>query len=172
MQEGAKPKTGAEFEAAVAQVAKVHVRAYQEAGVAGSCVESWDLEFLRGGEFQTFTSLARIWELVKEANKQIGTPYFKVMVDAAHCGDSVLTIEENQALIAQIAKADEMGMFHCSAKTTDRQTKARICRSFPSRRPSLRRSKKSRRRARFRHHRWPHLQRNGSRRHGRHHAPT
>lgn len=118
MQEGAKSKTGAEFEAAVAQVAKVHVRAYQEAAVAGSCIKSWDLEFLRGGEFQTFTSLAKIWELVKTANKQIGAPYFKVMVDAAHCGDSVLTIEENQALIAQIAATDEMGMFHCSAKTT------------------------------------------------------
>lgn len=118
MQPGAKPKSGAEFEAALAQDVKAHVRAYREAGVAGSCIQSWDLEFLRGGEFQTFTSLSRIWQLVKAANAQVGKPFFKVMVDAAHCGDSVLTIEENQALIAQIAAANEMGMFHCSAKTT------------------------------------------------------
>ncbi|MDF1753552.1 MAG: hypothetical protein P1U89_12310 [Verrucomicrobiales bacterium] len=118
MQPGATPKTGEAFDAAVAQDVKAHVRAYNEAGVEGSCIESWDLEFLRGGEFQTFTSLAKIWEVVKTANAQIGKPFFKVMVDAAHCGDSELSIEENQALIWQIAKADEMGMFHCSAKTT------------------------------------------------------
>lgn len=118
MQPGAKPKTGDDFKAAVAQDVKVHLRAYKEAGVEGSCIQSWDLEFLRGGEFQTFTSLAKIWEFVKAANAEVGKPFFKVMVDAAHCGDSELTIEENQALIWQIAKADEMGMFHCSAKTT------------------------------------------------------
>lgn len=118
MQPGAQPKTGADFEAAVSQVAKAHVRAYNEAGGADSGIESWDLEFLRGGEFQTFTSLAKMWELIKAANAMVGRPFFKVMVDAAHCGDSVLSIEENQALIAQIAAADEMGMFHCSAKTT------------------------------------------------------
>jgi len=118
MQPGAQPKTGADFDAAVAQDVKAHLRAYKEAGVEGSCIKSWDLEFLRGGEFQTFTSLAKMWKLVKAANAQLGKPFFKVMVDAAHCGDSELTIEENQALIWQIAKSDEMGMFHCSAKTT------------------------------------------------------
>ena len=40
------------------------------------------------------------------------------MVDAAHCGDSTLSIPENEALIAEIAAADEMGMFHASSKTT------------------------------------------------------
>ncbi len=118
MQPGATPKTGADFDAAVAQVVKAHIRACREADVDNSCIESWDLEFLRGGEFQTFTSLSKIWEVVKAANAELGRPFYKVMVDAAHCGDSVLTIEENQALIAQIAAADEMGMFHCSSKTT------------------------------------------------------
>ena len=118
MQPGATPKKGDDFAAALEQDAKTHVRAYEEAGVAGSCIESWDLEFLRDGEFQTFTSLAKMWELVKAANAKVGKSFFKVMVDAAHCGDSVLTIPENQALIWQIAEAGEMGMFHCSAKTT------------------------------------------------------
>lgn len=118
MQPGATPKTGEAFQAAVDQVVKAHLRAYEIAGIEGSCIESWDLEFLRGGEFQTFTSLAKIWEVIKSANAKLGKPFFKVMVDAAHCGDSVLSIEENQALISQIAAADEMGMFHCSAKTT------------------------------------------------------
>ena len=118
MQPGATPKEGAEFDAALAQDVKAHLRAYIEAGVEGSCIESWDLEFLRGGEFQTFTSLAKIWKMVKAANEQIGKPFFKVMVDAAHCGDSELSIPENEELIAQIAASDEMGMFHCSAKTT------------------------------------------------------
>jgi len=40
------------------------------------------------------------------------------MVDAAHCGNSELSIPENESLIADIADNDEMGIFHASAKTT------------------------------------------------------
>lgn len=118
MQPGATPKTGADFEAAVAQNVKVHCRAAREADVANSCVKNWHIEFLRGGEFQTFTDVQKCWEFVKAANAELGTKFFKIMVDAAHCGDSDLSIPENEALIAQIAEADEMGMFHASAKTT------------------------------------------------------
>lgn len=118
MTPGATPKVGADFDAAVAQNVRVHCRAYREAGVAGSCVRHWHIEFLRGGEFQTFTDVAKCWSFVKAANAELGTKFFKIMVDAAHCGDSTLTIEENQKLIAEIAAADEMGMFHCSSKTT------------------------------------------------------
>lgn len=118
MQPGATPKTGADFEAAVAQNVSAHCRAYREADVANSCVEHWHIEFLRGGEFQTFTDVAKCWEFVKAANADLGTKFFKIMVDAAHCGDSTLSIPENEALVAQIAESDEMGMFHASAKTT------------------------------------------------------
>lgn len=118
MKPGATPKTGADFEAAVAQDAKVHCRAYREADVANSCIKNWHIEFLRGGEFQTFTDVQKCWEFVKAANAELGTKFFKIMVDAAHCGDSDLSIPENEALIAQIAESDEMGMFHASAKTT------------------------------------------------------
>lgn len=118
MQPGATPRTGADFEAAVAQNVKVHCRAAREADVANSCVKNWHIEFLRGGEFQTFTDVQKCWEFVKAANAELGTKFFKIMVDAAHCGDSDLGIPENEALIAEIAEADEMGMFHASAKTT------------------------------------------------------
>ncbi|MEM6915759.1 MAG: hypothetical protein AAF491_04250 [Verrucomicrobiota bacterium] len=118
MQPGATPKTGADFEAAVAQNVAAHCRAYLEADVANSSVEHWHIEFLRGGEFQTFTDVSKCWEFVKAANAELGTKFFKIMVDAAHCGDSDLTIPENEALIAEIAASEEMGMFHASAKTT------------------------------------------------------
>lgn len=118
MAPGATPKTGADFEAAVAQNVSAHCRAYREADVANSCVKHWHIEFLRGGEFQTFTDVAKCWEFVKAANAELGTKFFKIMVDAAHCGDSALSIPENEALIAEIAASDEMGMFHASAKTT------------------------------------------------------
>jgi len=118
MQPGATPKTGADFEAAVAQNVSAHCRAYREADIANSCVKNWHIEFLRGGEFQTFTDVAKCWEFVKAANVELGTKFFKIMVDAAHCGNSTLSIPENEALIAQIAESDEMGMFHASAKTT------------------------------------------------------
>lgn len=118
MQPGATPKTGADFDAAVAQNVKVHCRAAREADVANSCVKNWHIEFLRGGEFQTFTDVQKCWEFVKAANAELGTKFFKIMVDAAHCGDSGLSIPENEALIAEIAASDEMGMFHASAKTT------------------------------------------------------
>jgi len=118
MQPGATPKTGADFEAAVAQDVRVHTRACREAGIADSSIKTWHIEFLRGGEFQTFTDLQKIWEFVKAANIELGDKFFKILVDAAHCGDSGLSIPENEALIQQIAAADEMGMFHASAKTT------------------------------------------------------
>ncbi len=118
MQPGATPKTGEAFAAAVAQNVRVHLRACREAGVEGSCVKHWHIEFLRKGEFQTFNDLRKGWEFVKAANAELGSKFFKIMVDAAHCGDSGLSIPENEALVAEIAAADEMGMFHASAKTT------------------------------------------------------
>ncbi|OYV04877.1 MAG: hypothetical protein CFE26_14570, partial [Verrucomicrobiales bacterium VVV1] len=111
-------REGADFEAAIAQNVKLHLRAYEEAGLEGSSIESWNIEFLRPGEFKTFTSLERGWAFVSAANKALGKPFFKLLVDAAHCGDSGLSIAENQALITKIAEADELGVFHASAKTT------------------------------------------------------
>jgi hypothetical protein len=111
-------REGADFEAAIAQNVKLHLRAYQEAGLEGSSIESWNIEFLRPGEFKTFTSLERGWAFISAANKALGKPFFKILVDAAHCGDSGVSIAENQALISRIAEANELGVFHASAKTT------------------------------------------------------
>ena len=111
-------REGADFEAAIAQNVKLHLRVYDEAGLANSCVESWHIEFLRPGEFKTFTSLERGWAFIHAANKALGRTFFKLLVDAAHCGDSGFTIPENEALIAKIGAAGELGIFHASAKTT------------------------------------------------------
>ena len=51
---GGSEKTGKDFDAAVDQLVRLHQRAYQEAEVEGSCIEAWQLEFLRSVEFQTF----------------------------------------------------------------------------------------------------------------------
>lgn len=111
-------RDGAAFEAAIAQNVKVHLRAYAEAGLAGSCVESWHLEFLRPGEFKTFTTLERGWAFVSAANRALGRKFFKQLVDAAHCGDSGVSLADNAALIARIAAAGDLGIFHASATTT------------------------------------------------------
>lgn len=111
-------RDGEAFTAAIAQNVKVHLRVYEEAGLAGSCVENWHIEFLRPGEFKTFTSVERGWAFVREANHKLGRKFFKLLVDAAHCGDSGLSIVENETLIAQIAADGELGIFHASAKTT------------------------------------------------------
>jgi hypothetical protein len=116
--QGGEPKAGAAFDAAVAQNVQVHTRAYREAGLAESGVKAWHIEFLRGGEFQTFTDLAKSWAFVRAANEALGETFFKVMVDAAHCGDSTLTIPENEVVIDEIAKAGALGIFHASSKTT------------------------------------------------------
>ena len=116
--QGGDPKVGADFDAAVAQNVKVHVRAAREAEVDGSGIRAWHIEFLREGEFQTFTDVGKIWKFVSAVNKEFGRPFFKVMVDAAHCGDSVLTIPENEAIIKEIAESDALGIFHASSKTT------------------------------------------------------
>lgn len=113
-----EPRIGAEFDEAIHQNVKVHLRVYQEAGVEGSCIENWHIEFLRPGEFKTFTNIDRGWAFVSAANKALGKKFFKLLVDAAHCGDSGLSIAENKALITQIGAAGEFGIFHASAKTT------------------------------------------------------
>ena len=45
-------------------------------------------------------------------------PFFRALFDAAHCGDSGLSIPEHEALIEKMAAADQLGPFHASAKTT------------------------------------------------------
>lgn len=113
-----EPRLGLEFDEAIRQNVRVHLRVYQEAGLEGSCVENWHIEFLRPGEFKTFTNIDRGWAFVSAANKALGKKFFKLLVDAAHCGDSGLSIAENKALITQIGAAKELGIFHASAKTT------------------------------------------------------
>lgn len=111
-------REGADFDAAIAQNVKVHQRAIAEAALAGSSIKTWNIEFLRPGEFKSFTDLGRVWQWVKAINSALGHKFFKILIDAAHCGDSGLSIAENQKLIAEIAAAGELGVFHASAKTT------------------------------------------------------
>ena len=111
-------REGADYEAAMEQIAKLHVRAYKEAGLEGSTVESWNIEFLRPGEFKTFTSLQKGWECIHKINEKLGKPFFKILVDAAHCADSGVPLAENIELLQKIADAKELGVFHASAKTT------------------------------------------------------
>lgn len=107
-----------DFDQAVAQNVKVHLRAVRESGLLDSELDAWHIEFLRPGEFQIFTDLRKAWAFVKAANQELGRSFFKLLIDAAHCGDSGLSIEENQELIAEIAAQGDMGIFHASAKTT------------------------------------------------------
>lgn len=118
MKTGAIRKEGADFDAAVEQLIKLHKRVYDEAGIAESDITVWQLEFLRGTEFTTFTDLGRVWKVAKGLNDVIGVKFFKLLVDAAHCGNSDLSILEHEVLIEKIAKSGELGMFHASAPTT------------------------------------------------------
>lgn len=116
MKAGSKPRQGDAFTAAVSQNVKVHQRALQQSGV--DSIQAWHMEFLRSGEFQTFTNVERCWSFVDAINQALGSSFFKVLVDAAHCGDSDLSIEQNQQAIREIAAQDGLGIFHASAKTT------------------------------------------------------
>ena len=115
---GAPAKEGADYDAAVEQLAATHARVYNECDIAGSCIKHWHLEFLRGIEFSTFTTIPKAWKVIERANQLTNSKCFQLMIDAAHCGDSGLTIPENEAAIASLAAAGEMGFFHASAKTT------------------------------------------------------
>ena len=114
----AKRKEGAEFEAAIDQVVKVHLKACEQSKIAETSIEAWHLEFLRDVEFSTFTDLGRAWQLTRKANEAIGQSFFKVLIDAAHCGDSRLSLDENIALIEEVGAGDGLSVFHASAKTT------------------------------------------------------
>ena len=114
----AKRKEGAEFEAAMDQIATVHVKACEQAKITETSIDSWHIEFLRDIEFSTFTDLGRAWQVVQKANAAMGKPFFKVLIDAAHCGDSKLTLDQNIQLIEEIGANDGLSVFHASAKTT------------------------------------------------------
>ena len=58
------------------------------------------------------------WHVIKKANEALGKPFFKVLIDAAHCGDSELSLDQNIALIEEIGAHDGLSIFHASAKTT------------------------------------------------------
>ena len=118
MQPDKQKLTGKDFDDAVAQLVKLHTRVCHEADVLNSCIKAWHFEFLRGIEFKTFTDIRKAWTVTKAANKAIGQPFFKVLVDAAHCGDSDLSMEENAAVIEEMGREDGFSMFHASAKTT------------------------------------------------------
>lgn len=118
MKPGAQQITGADYDAALAQNVKLHVRAAREAGALDSSLKGWHIEFLRGIEFQTFTDVSKAWQVVKGINEELGQPFFKVLVDAAHCGDSELNMEQNAAIVEEMAANDAFSMFHASAKTT------------------------------------------------------
>ncbi len=107
-----------DLDTAVAQNVKVHARAAKESGLLDSSIPAWHIEFLRPGEFKTFTNLSHAWAFVKAVNQEIGRDFFKLLVDAAHMGNSGLSIEENQRLITEIAAAGHMGIYHASAPTT------------------------------------------------------
>jgi hypothetical protein len=113
-----KKLKGKAFDAAVKQVINVHARCYKECALDKSPIEAWHLEFLRGVEFQNFTNAAKAAKVVNGINKKIKKKFFKVMIDAAHCGDSDLSIAENEKVIKDLAKTDALGIFHASAKTT------------------------------------------------------
>lgn len=118
MQQGAQRKEGSDFEAAVDQNVAVHMRIHDEGKISESSIKSWHIEFLRDVEFQTFTDLGRVWSFVQRVNVAAGKSFFKTMIDAAHCGDSRLSMDQNIELIQQIASADGLGTLHASAKTT------------------------------------------------------
>lgn len=110
--------SGAAFDAAVAQNVKAHLRIIEETGLLGSCVQSWHIEFLRPGEFQTFTNIDRGRAFVQAANTALGNKFFKLIVDAAHCGNSGIGIDQNIATIRSLGESDELGAFHASTPTT------------------------------------------------------
>jgi hypothetical protein len=116
--EGTSPSDEKDFQDRVTQNIKLHFRAFQEADLANSCVKNWNLEFLRPGEFATFTSLEKIRPVLDGLNEKVGRPFFRALIDAAHCGDSGLSIAQNTQIISEMGANDQIGPFHCSAPTT------------------------------------------------------
>jgi hypothetical protein len=115
---GETERAGMAFDEAVAQNVKVHRRVIDEARLLGSSVQSWHIEFLRPGEFQTFTNIDRGRAFVQAANAALGNKFFKLIVDAAHCGNSGLSIDHNSATIRSLGASDELGAFHATPPTT------------------------------------------------------
>ncbi|MDA7880696.1 hypothetical protein N9A94_00140 [Akkermansiaceae bacterium] len=112
------PADEADFEQRKQQIIKLHERVFTDGKMAESSIESWHLEFLRPGEMNTFTSIPSVQSVVAKLNEKLGLPFFKVLVDAAHCGDGDLTQEENAKLIHQLAGDGQFEVFHASAPTT------------------------------------------------------
>ena len=185
MQEGAKPKTGAQLEAAIAQNVKVHARAAREADVDNSCIEAWHIEFLRGGEFQTFTDVGKIWKFVSAANRNRATVFqsprrcsplrrFRIVdsrersIDQRNCsrrraGNFPCFIQNDPGM-----SFNRRWLDRSSANGMCQNWRSGICvrRTVPSRGPGLGRASKLRLQSRYRYPRWQKLRRSGTGRSG------
>ena len=71
MQEGASPKKGEHYEAAIEQNVKLHSRVFSEGGIANSCIREWHIEFLRSIEFETFTNLQKACDIVNAMDEGV-----------------------------------------------------------------------------------------------------
>ena len=107
-----------DLDKAIKQLIKLHIRCYKENNLENSNIEAWHLEFLRGIEFSNFTNASKAGSVVMSINEKINHNFFKVLIDAAHCGDSDLSILKNKMVIKKLAENDALGIFHASAKTT------------------------------------------------------
>lgn len=118
MQPLSSRRNGDDFDAALAQLVKLHTRVFEEGNLENSSISHWDIEFLRPGEFATFSDLGRLWSFVKNANLSVSHHFFRCLIDTAHCGDSALSLREQQILIEEIAQEGGLGMMHASSPTT------------------------------------------------------
>jgi hypothetical protein len=62
--------------------------------------------------------LKKFGPILDGLNKEVGRPFFRALIDAAHCGDSGLSMAENAQIISEMGENDQIGPFHCSAPTT------------------------------------------------------
>jgi len=118
MQEDAIRLEGVAYTDSIERLANLHAEAYVDADLESSKIESWNIEFLRPGEMMTFTELSRARDVVMAMNAKIGKPFFKVLVDSAHCGDSGEDISETQELFAQMIDEGIVDTFHASVEET------------------------------------------------------
>lgn len=116
-------RKGEDFDAAVATLATLYADLYEELKLWESSIENIDMEFLRKGEMNTFTDIEKAAVAVRAINAELSRrwlrdkPFYRVMPDSAHMGDSELSRERNEAAMVDLASTRELGNFHYSTPT-------------------------------------------------------
>lgn len=115
---GLKPLKGKKLTQAIDLLVDIHVQAIKDALADGCKVRYLDMEYLRPGEFTTFTNMNIALRVIHRINEKLQMGFCRLLDDTAHAEDSGLPLGAQDRVRNNAGFYDEHGTCHASEPTT------------------------------------------------------